>query len=140
MSDTNKAVIRRLVEEVWSKGNLNALDEIIHPDAHPPHGPWTSEPGPEGFKRLVSAFRASFPDLTRTIEDMVAEGDKVVLYYTLKGTHTGTGGIVPFHPTGRVLSASGVTAFRFVDGKIFEEPWAVNNAAEMIRRLRDARA
>jgi predicted ester cyclase len=138
MSEKNKALIRRYIEEVWSKGNLDAADDIIHPDAHPPHGFDDLPDGSEGFKRLVTAFRISFPDLTRSIEDIVAEGDKVVVYYTLEGTHTGTGGIVSFPPTGGSLLVTGVTAFRIVDGRIFEEPWAVHNAAQAIERLRDA--
>ena len=69
MSEHNKAIIQRLVEEVWTQGNLDVLDEIIHPKAQPPHGPWDLPVGPEGFKQLVGMVRTSVPNLTRKAEE-----------------------------------------------------------------------
>ena len=135
MSEEHKATIRRLAEEVWGKGDLGVLDEIIHPEASSPHRPWALANGPAGFKKLVSMFRRSFPDLTRIVVDMVAEDDKVVLHYGLRGTHTGKGGLVHFYPTGDAWAISGVTAFRFVDGKIFEEPWAFNSVPAILQQF-----
>ena len=138
MSEHNKAIIQRLVEEVWTQGNLDVLDEIIHPQAHPPHGPWDLPVGPEGFKQLVGMIRTSVPNLTRKTEDMVAEDDRITLYYTLGGTHTGEGGLVPYPPGGEVWHMHGVTSFRFADGKIIEEPWAVNTVSAFIQQVAKA--
>ena len=138
MPDNYKAIVRRLVEETWSEGHLDALDELIHPDAHPPLGPWDLPAGPEGFRRFISLIRTSFPDLTRSVEDMVAEGDRLVLNYRLQCTHTGDGGHVPYPPTGERWDMPGATAFRFADGKIIEEPWAVNAVASMFSSMAKA--
>lgn len=138
MPDNYKAIVRRLVEEVWTGSQLEALDEIIHPDAQPPHGPWDLPTGPEGFRSFVGMIRASFPDLTRSIEDMVEEGDRLALYYRLQGTHTGNGGLLPYPPTGERWDMLGVTAFRFEGGKIVEEPWAVNTVASMFSSVAKA--
>ena len=135
MSEANKAIVRRFVEELWSQGDLDVVDEIIHPDANPPHGPWELPKGPEGFKLLVSMIRTAFPDLTRSIADMVVEGDKVVLRSTFLGTHTGTSDFAPFAPTGERWEMSGVTAFKFLDGRIFDEPWAKNDIPGLMSRL-----
>lgn len=131
MPDNYKALVKRLVEDVWTNGHFDALDDLVHPDAHPPHGPWDLPRGPEGFRRFVGMIRTSFPDITRSVEDMVEEGDRLVLYYRLRGTHTGAGGLVPYPPTGERWDMLGVTAFRFADGKIIEEPWAVNTVSAM---------
>ena len=135
MSEAIEAIVRRLVDEVWSKGNLDVLDEIIHPDANPPHGQWELPKGPEGFKHLVSIIRTAFPDLTRKVRDIVVDGDKVVLYSTFTGTHTGTSEFAPYAPTGERWEMSGVTAFKFVDGRIFDEPWAFNDIPALMGRL-----
>ena len=135
MSEHNKAIIQRLVDEVWTQGNLDVLDEIIHPQAHPPHGPWDLPIGPEGFKQLVGMIRTSVPNLTRKAEDMTAEGDGVTLYYTLSGTHTGEGGLIPYPPSGEIWNMPGITAFRIADGKIIEEPWAVNSVGAFIQQV-----
>ena len=132
---TARACVRRLAEEVWSQGRLDFLDQIIHPDANPPQGTWELPGGPEGFKHLVSIIRTAFPDLTRKVVDIVVEGDKVVLYSTFTGTHTGTSDFPPFPPTGERWEMSGVTAFKFVDGKIFDEPWSRNDIPALMGRL-----
>ena len=138
MPDNYKGIVRRLVEEVWSDGQPEAMTELIHPNAKPPHGPWGLPAGPDGFRRLISSIRTSFPDLTRSVEDMVAEGDRLVLYYRIQGTHTGNGGLVPYPPTGQRWDMLGATAFRFADDLIVEEPWAVNDVAAMLSDIAKA--
>lgn len=124
MSEANKAVIRRFVEELWSQGNLDVADEIIHPNTRNPRGGATWANGPEGIKQLVASVRRSVPDMKRTVNDMVAEGNKVVLYSTISGTHTGEIGFYPYPPTGEQVSLTGVATFIIEDGKIIEEPWS----------------
>jgi predicted ester cyclase len=88
-TEENKAVVRRLLD-VWEQGNIDLIDELLAPD-YVNHSPATPEQptGPEGLKGVVSIFRSAIPDLKMVVEDMIAEGDKVVLRYTLEGTHEG---------------------------------------------------
>ena len=91
MSEENKALARRYLEEVWDKGNVALIDELFTTD-FVRHGPPAVEGevrGPEGFKGLVSTYHAGFPDFQVTIDDMIAEGDRVVSRWTVRGTHQG---------------------------------------------------
>ena len=78
-TEENKALARRVLEEMFNKGNLDLADEVFAPD-YVDHDPAMPEDirGPEGFKEYVSIFRTAFPDIHLEIEDQVAEGDKVV--------------------------------------------------------------
>jgi len=133
MSDTNKNVIRRVFEEVWNKGNVSALDELVGPNlAH--HDPSTPDfgHGPEGEKRRVNLYRSAFPDLHFTVEDVIADGDRVVARYTARGTHKGElNGIAP---TGKHINVSGVTVSRIANGKIAES-WVNWDALGMMQQL-----
>ena len=112
--EANKAVVRRMVEEAWNKGDLAALDEICAPD-------YVLE-GQQGVADLqagIAATRAGFPDWQTTIDDMLAEGDKVAFRWTMRGTHQGEfGGIAP---TGKPVKVTGITIVRFAGGKIVED-------------------
>ena len=84
----NKALARRVIEEMFNKGNLDVADELFAPD-YVDHDPAMPEDvrGPEGFKEYVCAYRSAFSDLHIQIEDQIAEGDKVVTRWTGTGTH-----------------------------------------------------
>ena len=89
MSDENKAIARRIFDEIWNQGKLDVADEI-YADNYVTHGHAVELPsGPAGFKKLVSIFRTAFPDIQFTIEDLIAEGDKVVTRWKNHGTHKG---------------------------------------------------
>ena len=100
MSAENKAIVRRLFQEVWNKGNLALADQIIaaHWVNHDPATPDTGR-GPEGYKKLVSAYRGAFPDIQLKIEDLFADGNIVVARYSASGTHRGE--LKGIAPTGR---------------------------------------
>jgi steroid delta-isomerase-like uncharacterized protein len=90
MAEENKATSRRFYEELFNQGNLDAAEEIVTPDfvIHDPNIP--EEPrGPEGLKQFVSMYRNVFPDLNFTIEDQIAEGEKVGTRWVAYGTHQG---------------------------------------------------
>ena len=87
MSRENKALARRVFEEIWNAGELDVADEVFDAD-YVNHG-LGIEPGPAPFKQYVSAYLSAFPDCRFTIEDEVAEEDKVVTRWTATGTHTG---------------------------------------------------
>src|SRR5436190_1376124 len=90
MSADNKALVRRLYEEVWNKRRLELVDEIISP-SHALHDPnlTDSSVGPDAYRRQVSRFIVGIPDLRFTIEDIVDEKEKVAVAWTISGTHTG---------------------------------------------------
>ncbi|HEV3375589.1 MAG TPA: ester cyclase [Candidatus Acidoferrum sp.] len=119
MSPDNKAIIRRLYEEVWNKRKLEVLNELVSP-SHALQGPNYSGSaiGPEAYKLRVSAFYAGFPDLHWTLEDTVAEEDKVVACWTLSGTHKGDYMGIP--ATNKKVSVEGITVHHITDGKIMD--------------------
>ncbi|MDQ3862632.1 MAG: ester cyclase [Actinomycetota bacterium] len=118
MSEENKALIRRWVEEVVNAGNLTVADEIMAPD----YAFYVaSRPTPvdrEGHRHLVATFLGAFPDLRRNIEEMVGEEEKVVERWTVRGTHQGE--FQGLAPTGRSISYAGITIWRIGGGKIVE--------------------
>ena len=89
-AEENKAVVRREMEELFNHtGNLDTVEEIIAPD-YVSYEPTSGETrGIEGAKQFAATYREAFPDLENTIEDMVAEGDKVVVRFRARGTHQG---------------------------------------------------
>ena len=118
-AEENKAIVRRLVEEL-ALGNLDVVDELVAPDFVDRSLLPGQEADREGFKRSVAALNAPFSDTTITIEDQVAEGDKVVTWYTGSSTHD-RGPFMGVPPTGRRDSFTGVFLHRVVGGKIVEE-------------------
>ena len=117
MSEENKALIRRYIEELKNKENFSIIDELWTPDSifHTPHG---RDHGPEEFKKTRIAERKAFPDLRMEIDDIIAEGDKVVIRWTERGTFKAHWGNIP--PTGEKIEISGIMIFRLSGGKIME--------------------
>ncbi len=117
-AEENKAIIRRVWEEVFNKGGLAVADEIMAAN-YVYRGPGGQElKGPEGFKQLVTMFRTAFPDLHATVEDMFAEGDKVAHRATIRGTHKGD--LMGIAPTGKQVTVSATVISRFAGGKEVE--------------------
>jgi steroid delta-isomerase-like uncharacterized protein len=133
-AEDNKAVVRREMEELFNHtGNLDAADEIIAPD-YVSYEPTSGEVrGIEGAKQFAAAYRQAFPDLQNTIEDMVAEGDKVVVRFRARGTHQGE--TEAFGPaTGKRMEITGITIKRIFEGKIVEA-WTNFDALGMMQQL-----
>jgi steroid delta-isomerase-like uncharacterized protein len=132
-AEENKAIVRRYWG-VWEEDNLiDLIDELLAPDYvnHSPGMP-DQPTGPEGVKAVVSMFRSGMPDLRVDILDMIAEGDKVAVRYTVEGTHEGDLFGVP--PTGRRVSIESITVERVSDGKI-REHWRVTDTLDMVQQL-----
>jgi len=132
-AEENKAIVRRMIEDAWNKGNMAVVDEIV-PTSYIGHDPSYPMPiqGPEGFKQWVSIARAAFPDFQITVEDMIAEGDKVVGRISIRGTNTGS--LMGMPPTGKQVAFSGIFIRRFAGGK-FVEGWDVNDAMSLMQQL-----
>ena len=129
----NKAIVRRFYEEVWNKRRLEVVDELISP-SHALNDPDVSgsQTGPELYKRRVVKFTASFPDLRFTIEDMIAEEEKVVVCWIISGTHKGEFMDIP--ATGRKISVEGITIHHITSGKILDS-YARWDAVGLMRQL-----
>ena len=115
----NKSIVRRLYEEAWNKRKLEMASQLISP-SHALHGPLYTGPaiGPEVYKGQVAIFVAGFPDLRFEIEDTVAEQDKVVVCWTLSGTHKGEFMGVP--ATNKKVSVDGITIHVLAKGIIMD--------------------
>ena len=118
-AEENKALARRVIEEMFNKGNLDVADELIAQD-YVDHDQAMPEDihGPEGFKDYVSMYRSAFPDLHIQIEDQIAEGDKVVTRWTGTGTHEGE--LAGIAPTDNQVTLPGMEIVRISDGKLVE--------------------
>ena len=134
MSEENKDLARRYLEEVWDKGNVDLIDELFSTD-FVRHGPPAVEGevrGPEGFKGLVSTYHAGFPDFRVTIDEMIAEGDRVVSRWTVRGTHQGE--LLGNAPTGNQVTFSGYLFDRISGGKI-EEEWVDYDTLHVMQEI-----
>ena len=116
-TEDNKAVIRRGIEEIWNQKNVAILDEIAAPD-YISHSPAITTRGLEQYKQLLMMYFTAFPDLNLTIEDQIAEGDKVVTRVTARGTHQGSFMGIP--PTGKQAVVTGIAIDRFANSKSVE--------------------
>ena len=113
MSAENKAVVRRLLQEVWNRGNLEVADDIVAPD-YVNHTQQPAVPGVRGFKQLVSSVHAALVDFQMTLEDLIAEEDKVVARWTTRGTDKRG------WPADNIATLTEIGIFRVSGGKIVE--------------------
>ena len=129
----NKAVSRRVAEEILNQGKLDLADELYTPDyvLHDPSLPEDLH-GPEGLKQYAAMNLGAFPDARVTVEDQIAEGDMVVTRWRATGTHTGE--LMGILPTGRRSEISGITINRFSGGRIAED-WYQSDDLGMLQQL-----
>ena len=127
----NKTIVRRLLEEPWT--NMEAVDELLD-ERYVGYDPSLPGPlrGPEGFKQNVSMFRAAYSDARITVDDQIAEGDKVASRWTGRGTHDGE--LMGIAPTGTQVTVWGLTVSRLDGGTVVEE-WTNWDTLGMLRQL-----
>ena len=130
-TENNKAIVRRFYEEVFNQRNLELVDEICTAD-HVFHNPPTTLHGREEFKQLLSLYITAFPDARFTVEDEIADGDRVASRYTFRGTHRGE--LLGIPPTGKQVTVTGIIINRIVNGKT-EEGWLNFDALGMMQQL-----
>ena len=132
MSVDNKALVRRFHDEVIIGGNLGTVDDLCSPDlvdhAAPPGVPG----GIEQAKQVIGMYRTAFPGLALTVEDMIAEGDRVACRFTAAGTHQGD--LVGIAPTGKRLTLTGME-FRRIAGVKLVEHWESFDQLGMMQQL-----
>lgn len=131
MGDARTVVLRQH-DEVWSRGNLDAVNALYAHDFvghHPGRPDWM---GREGVKLMVWTTRAAFPDFHESVEDVVVDGDRVVTRFTASGTHLGT--LAGVSATGRRMTMPEIAVFRVAEGQIAEK-WGVLDRLAMFQQL-----
>lgn len=133
MSEENKALYRRFVDEVINKKNLAVMDELMTPDyiEHDEMPPGMAS-GVEGMKQMLGMFFSAFPDMQTTTEDVIAEGDLVVGRHTTTGTHKGDFMGIP--ATGKSISIGEIHIVRIANGKGVEH-WGQVDMMGMMQQL-----
>jgi steroid delta-isomerase-like uncharacterized protein len=136
MSTENKSIVRRLYEEVWNERKLDVVDELISP-SHALHDANIAglQTGPDAYKQQVVRLTKAFPDLHFAIDDIVSEKDKLVVSWTISGTHKGEYEGIP--PTGKEISVDGITISYIADGKILDS-YVSWDALGLMRQLGQA--
>ena len=129
--DQNKQVFRRLIEEGFNKGNLSALDALFTADFKE-HQDGMVPPHLDGVKGAIRSLRGFFPDLTLTIEEIMADGDKTWARLTGRGTHRGQ--FMQWPPTGKAITITVIDICRFENGKIAEH-WGVADRLAMMQQI-----
>jgi steroid delta-isomerase-like uncharacterized protein len=130
--EDNKAVARRVCQEVWSEGRLDAADELLAADCKghtPEHREFT---GPAGLKEAVTELREAFPDLNIEVTLQVAEDDRVVTEFQMKGVHTNT--YLGTRPTKKPIDVASAVMTRHADGKITEY-WAEWDRRQLLEQV-----
>ena len=130
--EQNKALARRWSEEVWGKGNLATIDELFATNFVFNYAPPGVSPDRESYQQTVTNMCAPFADIRGTIEDMVAEGDKVVVRWTWRGIHKGE--YMGVAPTGKQATITGINILRIVGGKIVED-WTEEDMLGLMQQL-----
>lgn len=115
----NRNLANRYAEEVWNKGNIDQIDELLAEDYQHGSPPPGVSPDREGFKQFVSMAHNAFPDYQLTVEDSLAQGDKVVQRWTARATHEGKFLGVP--PTGNDVSFTGISIYQIEGGRIVRD-------------------
>lgn len=131
--DKNVAALKRFYDEVMAKGNMKAIDELVADNFVEHYMPDPSvPPNKAGLAQMMGMFRTAFPDLKVTIEDIIAKGDKVWAYTTMRGTNTGA--FMGQPATGKKIEVKGIDIVRFANGKAVEH-WGLNDDYTMMMQL-----
>jgi steroid delta-isomerase-like uncharacterized protein len=126
-TEANKGIVRRYLEQVWNGGQRDLMQEFIAENVV--HHGIAQAPGLEGMKAGYDFSLNAFPDLQLTIDDEIAEDDKVVIRWTLKATHQGE--LMGIPGTGRKVTQSGVSIFRLANAKVVELWFLADNMSLM---------
>ena len=130
-TNENKAIVRRFIEQAFNDGNLAVIDELVA-SGFINHVAPADVHGRDGMKTFVTTYRTAFPDYACTIDDQVAEGDKVVTRWTVRGTQQGE--LMGIPPTGKQVRLPGVVVDRIANGQLVET-WLQADVLGMLQQL-----
>jgi predicted ester cyclase len=131
-AEEHKAIVLRFLQEVWGEGNLGMVDELVA-QGHVHHLTKRDFHGPDGVKQLVSWFHSFLPDVKIRVKDLIAEGDRVVVYFTFSGTDTGRA-YRDNPPSGSPVEYNRIDIFRVRDGRIVER-WGIVDTISMLHQI-----
>ncbi len=131
-TEVNKSSMRRFYDEVFNKKNGAAIDELINPNQVDHAAPPGTPGGLQGAKQTINMYLTAFPDLHFTVEDIIAEGDKVVTRLTVRGTQQGEFMSIP--PTGKHTTVKAIDINRIVGGKSIEH-WLEMDTLGLMQQL-----
>jgi len=131
----NKNLLRRFYKEVYVDWSMALVDEVVSPRFTSHDWPEGGPIGPQGFRNFYAAIRSALPDARYTVDDIVAEGDRVAVRWRLLGTHEGDfRGIAP---TGRAIVLKGIAIYRVEGGKLMER-WVVSDLHGVLEEIRES--
>lgn len=130
MSEANKALVQRVIDELFTNHSVALINEFFPDCVY--RAPAVGELRGEAYRQFLTSVLAAFPDGRWTVEDQVAEGDKVVTRWSFTGIHRGN--LMGIAPTGKLVTTSGMMIDRIVGGKIAEE-WEEYDALGMMQQL-----
>lgn len=131
-TDTNKLIARQYIDRLWNRGDLATADTILAADFVENIPFPGQEPGREGYKQLVTQFRTVFPDLHFTIDDLIAEDDRVMVRWSGRGTHKAELAGIP--ATGKAITITGIDIFQIANGQITER-WGERDTLSLMQQL-----
>ena len=133
-TEINKKTIQQFYEQAWNEKNLAIVDETHSPDWNhiDPSLPGDVSGGPDGNRERMNQVLSSFPDIHFDIQDMIAEGDKVVVRFLARGTHKGV--FAGIRPTGKKVAMQGIIIHRLSEGQIVED-WVIRDTLGLLQQL-----
>ena len=136
MTNANKKIIQRLYKEILEDWNMPLADDLVADQFTSHDWPKGSASGPEAFRNYYSnVIRSVLPDARYEVDDMIAEGDKVVVRWRLLGTHKGN--FLDISPTGRWVTLKGIAIYRLEDSKVTER-WVVTDLHGLLQKLKES--
>jgi steroid delta-isomerase-like uncharacterized protein len=124
MAAANKELVRRFYEEVYGAWNMALVDAVVSPRFVSHDWPEGGPIGPQAFRDYYSAIRSAVPDARYVVDDLIAEGDRVVVRWRMLGTHKSAFGDIP--ATGKAITLKGIAVYRLEEGKLVER-WVVSD-------------
>jgi predicted ester cyclase len=124
MAAANKELVRRFYKEVYGDWNMALVDAVVSPRFVSHDWPEGGPTGPQAFRNYYSALRSAVPDARYVVDDLIAEGDRVVVRWRMLGTHERAFGHIP--PTGRAITLNGIAVYRLENGTLVER-WVVSD-------------
>jgi steroid delta-isomerase-like uncharacterized protein len=131
-ADANKRLIRHFFEDGLSQGNMTLVDDLVASSLKLHGAPPDLPPGREGLKALLGVFRTAFPDYRDTLDEMVADGDRVATRWTFRGTHLGQ--FQGIAPTNKPVTIRGMSIFRVSEGQIVED-WTEMDILGLLQQI-----
>ena len=133
LAAANKELLRRFYKDVYVDWDMSLVDAVVSPRFTSHDWPDGGPTGPRAFREYYAAMRAAVPDARYEVDDLIAEGDKVVVRWTLLGTHEGS--FQGIAPTGRAIALKGIAIYRVDRGKLMER-WVVSDLHGLLEGLR----